>query len=97
MITKKYFNIIILFTIFFLLGSIPIFAKVEVGGELATSLINIIDNQGNISAYPQASLDLELYIPTFDNNQIKSAVYLYTNPSTGKLDFMFQKLSGQCI
>lgn len=92
MITKKYFNIIILFMIFSLLGSIPIFAKVEVGGELATSLINIIDNQGNISAYPQASLDLELYIPPFDNNQIKSAVYLYTNPSTGQLDFMFKKL-----
>lgn len=92
MITKKYFNIFILFMIFSLFGSIPIFAKVEVGGELAASLINIIDNEGNISAYPQASLDLELYIPPFDNNQIKSAVYLYTNPSTGQLDFMFKKL-----
>ncbi len=89
---KKFFNIIILFIIFFLLGSIPISAKIDIGGELASSLINIIDNEGNISAYPQASLDLELYIPPFDNNQIKSAVYLYANPTTGQLDFMFKKL-----
>lgn len=92
MILKKYLHIIILFIIFFLLGSIPISAKVDIGGELAASLINIIDNEGNIFAYPQASLDLELYIPPFDNNQIKSAVYLYTNPTTGQLDFMFKKL-----
>jgi len=92
LITKKYFNIIILFIIIFLLGSIPISAKIDIGGELTASLINIIDNEGNISAYPQASLDLELYIPPFDNNQIKSAVYLYTNPTTGQLDFMFKKL-----
>ncbi|GAF70866.1 unnamed protein product, partial [marine sediment metagenome] len=59
MITKKYFNITILFIIIFLLGSIPISAKIDIGGELAVSLINIIDNEGNISAYPQASLDLE--------------------------------------
>jgi len=89
---KKYFNIIILLIIFFLLGSIPISAKVDIGGELSASLINIIDNQGDIFAYPQASLDLELYIPPFDNNQIKSAVYLTTNPATGQLDFKFKKL-----
>jgi len=89
---KKYFNITILFIIIFLLVSIPISAKVDIGGELAASLLNIIDNEGNISAYPQASLDLELYIPPFDNNQIKSAVYLFTNPTTGQLDFMFKKL-----
>jgi len=92
LIVKKYFNIIILFIIIFLLGSIPISAKVDIGGELSASLINIIDNEGNISAYPQASLDLELYIPPFDNNQIKSAVYLYPNPTTGQLGFMFKKL-----
>jgi len=61
---KKYFNIIILFVIFFLLASIPISAKIDIGGELAASLINIIDNEGNISAYPQESLDLELFLPT---------------------------------
>jgi len=92
LITKKYFNIIVLFIIFFLLESIPISAKVDIGGELSASLINIINNEGSISAYPQVSLDLELYIPPFDNNQIKSAVYLYTNPTTGQLDFMFKKL-----
>ena len=89
---KKYFNIIILFVIFFLLSAISISAKIDIGGELTASLINIIDNEGNISAYPQVSLDLELYIPPFDNNQIKSAVYLYTNPTTAQLDFMFKKL-----
>jgi hypothetical protein len=89
---KKFFKIIILSIIIFLLGSISISAKVDIGGELAASLISIIDNEGNISAYLQESLDLELYIPPFDNNQIKSAVYLYANPTTGQLDFMFKKL-----
>ncbi|GAJ21927.1 unnamed protein product, partial [marine sediment metagenome] len=49
MIIKKYFNIAILFIIFFLLWSIPISAKVDIGGKLTASLINIIDNGGNIS------------------------------------------------
>ena len=89
---KKYFNIIILFVIFSLLSAISISAKIDIGGELTASLINIINNEGNISVYPQASLDLELYIPPFDNNQIKSAVYLYTNPATAQWDFMFKKL-----
>ena len=89
---KKYFRIAILFIILFLLGSISSSAKLDIGGELAVSLINIIDNEGNITVYPQGSLDLELFIPSFYDNQIKSQIYLYTNPTTGQLDFMFKKL-----
>jgi len=80
---KKYFNIIILFVIFFLLASIPISAKIDIGGELAASLINIIDNEGNISAYPQESLDLELFLPTLNNTQAKFEIYLFNNSMAG--------------
>jgi len=89
---KKYFNIAILFIIFFFLGSIPISAKVDIGGELAASLINIIDNEGNISAYPQESLDLELFLPTFNNTQAKFEIYLFNNPMSGGFDYLIKKL-----
>ena len=89
---KKCFNIIILFIIFFLLGSISISAKVDIGGELAASLINIIDNEGNISAYPQESLDLELFLPTRNNTQAKFEIYLFNNPMSGGFDYLIKKL-----
>jgi len=89
---KKYFNIIILFIIFFLLGSIPIFAKVDIGGELTASLINIIDNEGNISSYLQESLDLELFLPTLNNTQAKFEIYLFNNPISGGFDYLIKKL-----
>jgi len=89
---KKHFNIIILFIIFFLLVSIPIFAKVDIGGELAASLINIIDNEGNISSYLQESLDLELFLPTHNNTQAKFEIYLFNNPMSGGFDYLIKKL-----
>ncbi len=89
---KKYFSIAILFIIFFLLGSISISAKVDIGGELAASLIGIIDNQGNIFAYPQESLDLELFLPTLNNTQTKFEIYLFNNPMSGGFDYLIKKL-----
>ncbi len=89
---KKYFNIVTLFLIFFLLGSIPISAKVDIGGELAASLINIIDNQGNLSVYPQESLDLELFLPTLNNTQAKFEIYLFNNPMSEGFDYLIKKL-----
>lgn len=89
---KKYFKIPILFIILFLLGSIPISAKVDIGGELAASLINIIDNQGNISSYLQESLDLELFLPTLNNTQAKFEIYLFNNPMSGGFDYLIKKL-----
>ena len=89
---KKYFSITILFIILFLLGSISIFAKLDIGGELNMTLSGAFFQESEALAYPQGSLDFELYIPPFESNQIKSAVYLYTDPTTGQLDFMFKKL-----
>ena len=89
---KKYFNIIILFIIFFILGSIPISAKVDIGGEVGASLIVILDDQGNISAYPQESLDLELFLPTHNNTQAKFEIYLFNNPMSGGFDYLIKKL-----
>ena len=89
---KKYFSIAILFVILFLLGSISISAKVDIGGELTASLINIIDNEGNISVYPQESLDLELFLPTLNNTQAKFEIYLFNNPMSGGFDYLIKKL-----
>jgi hypothetical protein len=92
LITKKFFNITILLVIFFLLGSISISAKVDIDGELTTSLINIIDNEGQISTYLQEGLDLELFLPSFDDTQTKFEIYLYNNPLSGGFDYLLKKL-----
>lgn len=92
MITKKYFNITILFIFFFLLGAIPISAKIDMGGELAASLINIVDNEGQISTYLQAGLDLELLLPSFDNTQAKFEMYFFNNYISGGFDYLIKKL-----
>jgi hypothetical protein len=89
---KKYFNIIILFIIIFFLASIPISARIDIGGELAASLINIIDNERNISSYLQESLDLELFLPTLNNTQVKFEIYLFNNPVSGGFDYLIKKL-----
>jgi hypothetical protein len=90
---KKYFSIITLTMMFILFFTTTTsFAKVDIGGELNITLSGVLFREGEALAYPQGSLDLELYIPPFDNNQVKSAAYLYTNPTTGQLDFMFKKL-----
>ncbi|HER24409.1 MAG TPA: hypothetical protein ENO17_05105 [Candidatus Atribacteria bacterium] len=90
---EKYFSIIILIMLFILLFSTTTtFAKLDIGGEINMTLSGVLFRESETLAYPKGSLDLELYIPPFDDNQIKSAVYLYNNPTTGRLDFMFKKL-----
>lgn len=89
---KKYFNITILFIIVFLLVSIPVSAKIDIGGEVNTSLVGILDNKGNISGYLQESLDLELFLPSFDDTQAKFEIYLYNNPLSGGFDYLIKKL-----
>jgi len=89
---KKYFNITILFIIIFLLVLIPVSAKIDIGGEVNTSLVGILDNQGNISGYLQESLDLELFLPSFDDTQAKYEIYLYNHPLSGGFDYLLKKL-----
>ncbi|MCJ7790265.1 MAG: hypothetical protein MUP69_08820 [Candidatus Atribacteria bacterium] len=89
---KKYFSIAILFLILFLLGSIPISSKIDIGGELSASLINIIYNEGQLSTYLQEGLDLELFLPSFDDTQTKFEIYLYNNPLSGGFDYLLKKL-----
>jgi len=89
---KKYFNITILFIIIFLLVLIPVSAKIDIGGEVNTSLVGILDNQGNISGYLQESLDLELFLPSFDDTQAKFEIYLYNHPLSGGFDYLLKKL-----
>jgi hypothetical protein len=92
LIKKKYFNITILFIIVFLLVSISVSAKIDIGGEVNTSLVGILDNKGNISGYLQESLDLELFLPSFDDTQAKFEIYLYNNPLSGGFDYLIKKL-----
>ena len=90
---KKYFYIILLTMVYILLfATTSIFAKIDVGGQVNMALTGALFRESEALTYPQGSLDLELYTPSFGGNQIKTAVYLTTNPATGQLDFMFKKL-----
>ena len=90
---KKYFYIILLTMVYILLfATTSIFAKIDVGGQVNMALAGALFRESEALTYPQGSLDLELYTPSFGGNQIKTAVYLTTNPATGQLDFMFKKL-----
>ncbi len=60
--------------------------------KLTTSLINIIDNEGQLSTYLQEGLDLELFLPSFDDTQAKFEIYLYSNPLSGGFDYLIKKL-----
>lgn len=71
---------------------IPVSAKIDIGGEVNTSLVGILDNQGNISGYLQESLDLELFLPSFDDTQAKYEIYLYNHPLSGGFDYLLKKL-----
>ena len=90
---KKYLFILI-FTLIFvsLFATTAIFAKIDIGGELNFALAGALFRESDAFTYPQASLDLELFIPPFENNQIKSAAYIASNPATGQLNFKFKKL-----
>ncbi len=48
--------------------------------------------KGNISGYLQESLDLELFLPSFDDTQAKFEIYLYNNPLSGGFDYLIKKL-----
>lgn len=90
---KKYFPLLILNMMLISLFTVTTaLAKIEIGGALNMTLSGVLFRESEALTYPQGSLDLELYIPSFDNNQIKSAVYLYNDTTTGQLDFMFKKL-----
>ncbi|MEA1963534.1 MAG: hypothetical protein U9O41_00135 [Candidatus Aerophobetes bacterium] len=89
---KKYFSVAILIIAITFLPVTPTSAQIDVGGEVKTSLAGTLDRKGNISSYLQESLDLELFLPPFDNTQTKFEMYFFNNPISGGFDYLIKKL-----
>jgi len=89
---KKYFSVAILIIAITFLLATPTSAQINVGGEVKTSLVGTLDQEGNISSYPQGSLDLELFLPPFDNTQTKFEMYFFNNSISGEFDYLIKKL-----
>ncbi len=93
---KKYFLLISLFFLLFFFISIsnpPVRASdIQIGGKLDTSVSGFYDNELGFGLFPQANLDLELFLPSRTNYEIKCAGYFFTDIAGGKVDFYWKKL-----
>jgi hypothetical protein len=93
---KRYYLLIgFLFTLILsivLLNS-PIRASdIQLGGQLNASMTGFYDSELGYGYIPQASLDMELYVPRWDNNEIKCAGNLYTDITEAKVGFFWKRL-----
>jgi len=89
---KKNLTITISIILITLLQSTTTSARIDVGGELKTSFVGILNQEGNISGFPRGSLDLELFLPALNNTQAKFEIYLNSNPLSGGFDYLLKKL-----
>lgn len=60
--------------------SLQLSAQVDIGGELKTTLIGTVGEDGEISTDLQESLDLELFLPKFGDTEAKFQLELFNPP-----------------
>jgi len=92
---KDYFLIhflFLLFSSFFLFSSIVHANDIRLGGNLNASLTYFSDVDLGFGYLPQANLDLELFLPSRDNNELKLAGNLYSDIPSNKVGFFWKKL-----
>ncbi len=66
--------------------------EITLGGEFNTSLNAIYTEQTGFTLMPEASLDLELILPSWKNNEFRCAGYLLTSIPESKIEFFWKKL-----
>ncbi|MDD3655683.1 MAG: hypothetical protein PHI72_02850 [Atribacterota bacterium] len=92
---KIYYLIIILIFYLFILFILSLAgeaSEITMGGQLNASLTTVYTEQTGFVLVPQANLDLELFLPSWNNNEIKCAGYLFTDAVEGRVDFFWKKL-----
>lgn len=91
---RKYFLLMSLLLLLFIL--IPNFSckasDIQLGGQLNASITGFYDSDLGFSYLPQANLDWELFLPSWNNHEIKCAGYFYTDLVRGKVDFFWKRL-----
>jgi hypothetical protein len=86
------YSLFLLFSSFFLFSSIVHANDIRLGGKLNASLTYFSDVDLGSVFLPQANLDLELFLPSRNNNELKLAGNLYTDISNSKVGFLWKKL-----
>ncbi|MDI3548561.1 MAG: hypothetical protein PWR10_2213 [Halanaerobiales bacterium] len=77
---QKILKVCLLLLVLILLFSLPLSAQADIGGELKTTLIGTVGEDGEISTDLQESLDLELFLPEFGNTEAKFQLELFNPP-----------------
>ncbi len=67
-------------------------SDIQLGGQLIASLTGFYDRELGYGYIPQASLDMELFVPRWGDNEIKCAANLYTNIGETQVDFFWKRL-----
>ncbi len=65
---------------------------IQLGGKLNVNLTGLYDSEMGFGLLPQANLDLELFLPVWNDHEIKCQGYFYTDAAEGKIDFFWKKL-----
>jgi len=92
---RYYLFIVLLFTLilFIALLNSSIRAKdIQLGGQLDVSLTGFYDSELGYGYIPQTSLDMELFVPRWGDNEIKCAANLYTDIEEAQVDFFWKRL-----
>ena len=85
-----YIIILIFFTHSHIIAGIA--SEISLGGELNSSLTAFNTEEAGFSLLPEASLDLELFVPSWKDNEIKCAVHFFTDVTEGQAGYFWKKL-----
>ena len=92
MSTKNILFLLIMSICLVLINIHGLASDLQIGGEMNASLIGLFDTELGIGAIPQASVDVELFFPPWDNNELKCEGLFYTDIEAGEIDFFLKKL-----
>ncbi len=71
---------------------IGIASEITLGGELNSSLTAFYTEEAGFSLLPETSLDLELFVPSWKDNEIKCAAHLFAGVTEGQTGYFWKKL-----
>jgi hypothetical protein len=97
---KKYFlfeRLLIAIFVIIIFSYSAIAHDIKLGGQFNASLTGFYDRQLEFGYIPQANLDLELFLPPENNNEIKCTGYFYTNIVEEKVDFFWKNYTGNIV
>jgi hypothetical protein len=91
---KSSYSLISLVLVFFLFVFSPSIRAndIQIGGQLNASVTGFYDSEMGYGLFPEANLDLELFLPSWNNYEIKCAGYFFTDIARGKVDFFWKRL-----